>query len=66
MDGEAANGLIGYHDTRPAIFRSNFKGALQPFAAISSKIQEEIKLALIAHVAAANGAVSFAFLSLSP
>src|SRR5689334_12723928 len=29
MDGEAANWLIGYHYTRPAIFLSNFRGAFQ-------------------------------------
>src|SRR4051794_34681407 len=31
MDGEAANWLVGYHYTRPAIFLSNFRGALQLF-----------------------------------
>jgi prepilin-type N-terminal cleavage/methylation domain-containing protein len=29
MDGAATDGLIGYHYTRPAIFLSNFRGALQ-------------------------------------
>ena len=28
MDGAASNGLIGYHYNRPAIFLSNFRGAL--------------------------------------